>query len=59
MARTAWQKLSDAIAAVRRHIHAGEPQEALRALDLVEDCVAPLRDAERLQTFNTEFENHR
>lgn len=54
-----WSRLKEALRAVRRHLVAGEIEQSLAALDLAEDCVAPLEERERAEAFDTEFENHR
>lgn len=59
MAPTDWQKIENALAAVRRHVLAGETEQALQAIDLAKDCLDPCREDERVEQFNTEFENWR
>lgn len=54
-----WSRLKEALRAIRRHLTAGEIEQSLQALDLAEDCVAPLEQQERAEVFDIEFENHR
>lgn len=54
-----WPRLKEAIHAARRHIRDGELAQALYAIDIVEDCVTPLQERERVERFDAEFENRR